>query len=111
MRTRLIVFTLAVAACGDPAAHVLLAPVPLPGDCGLTTNKTALRVTAFTPGGQVRRTVPPNEIDAFPPDTEQLAVEVSGGTGGGLLAVGKTAPLAYGALVDNTAIPIVMVPP
>jgi hypothetical protein len=100
-----------LAACGDPAAHVRLAPVPLPGGCGLTSSKTALRVIAFTPGGQVRRTVPPTDIDAFPADTEQLGVEVIGGASGGFLAIGKTAPLDYGALAEGTEIPIVMVPP
>jgi len=100
-----------LVACGDPAAHVRLAPVPLPGGCGMTANKTALRVIAFTPGGQVRRTVPPTDIDAFPADTEQLGVEVIGGSSGGFLAIGKTAPLDFGALAEGTEIPIVMVPP
>ncbi|HUS30586.1 MAG TPA: hypothetical protein VMZ53_18885, partial [Kofleriaceae bacterium] len=108
MRARLALVLL--AACGEPAAHVQLAPVPLPGGCGLTTNKTSLRVIAFTPGGQLRRTVPPTEIDAFPADTEQLGVEVVGGSTG-LLAIGKTAVLEYGELAEGTQIPILMVPP
>lgn len=94
--------------CGDPAAHVQLVPVALPNGCGVSTAKTALRVIAYTPGGEIRRTVPPTDIDAFPADTEQLGVEVIGGTGS-LVAIGKTAPLAFGEL--ETDIPIVMLPP
>jgi hypothetical protein len=94
--------------CGDPAAHVQLVPVSLPNACGVSTAKTALRVIAYTPGGEIRRTVPPTDIDAFPADTEQLGVEVIGGTGS-LVAVGKTGPLAFGDL--DADIPIVMLPP
>lgn len=97
-----------LAACGDPAEHVQLVPVALPNACGVSTAKTALRVIAYTPGGEIRRTVPPTDIDAFPGDTEQLGVEVIGGTGS-LVAIGKTAPLAF-ANVDAD-IPIVMLPP
>lgn len=94
--------------CGDPAAHVQLTPVSLPNACGMSTAKTAMRIIAFTPGGELRRTVPPTDIDAFPADTEQLGVEVIGGTGA-LVAIGKTAPLAFNDL--ETDIPIVMLPP
>ena len=97
-----------VAACGDSAARVQLAPV---SPCGATANKTAMRVVAYTAGGELRRTVPPNEIDAFPADTEQLGVEVIGGSAGELIAIGKTGPLAFAALEDGAAIPIVMAPP
>ncbi|HEX5059858.1 MAG TPA: hypothetical protein VFV99_10890, partial [Kofleriaceae bacterium] len=97
---------LVLAACGDPAAHVQLTPV---NPCGMVT-ETALRVIGYTAGGELRRTVPPNEIDAFPADTEQLGVEVVG-AGGGLIAIGKTAPLAFDALTDGSDIPIVMAPP
>ena len=96
------------AGCGDPAAHVQLVPVALPNNCGVSTAKTALRVIAYTPGGEIRRTVPPTDIDAFPADTEQLGVEVIGGTGS-LVAIGKTVPLAFGDLESD--IPIVMLPP
>jgi hypothetical protein len=92
--------------CSDPAARVQLAPV---SPCGQVTNETALRVVAYTAGGELRRTVPPSEIDAFPADTEQLGVEVIGDSGR-LVAVGKTAPLTYGALEDGTDIPIAMAP-
>lgn len=94
-------------ACGEPAARVELAPV-LP--CGMATSKTAVRVIAYTPAGEIRRSVPPSEIDVFPADTEQLGVEVVGDSGM-LVAVGKTAPLAFADLPDGTAIPIVMAPP
>lgn len=94
-------------ACGEPAARVELAPV---NPCGMATSKTAVRVIAYTPAGEIRRSVPPNDIDAFPADTEQLGVEVVGDSGA-LVAVGKTAPLAFGDLADGTAIPIVMAPP
>lgn len=73
-------------------------------------SKTALRVIAYTAGGEIRRSVPPNDIDAFPADTEQLGVEVIGDSGG-LVAIGKTAPLAFDDLADATPIPIVMAPP
>ncbi len=92
--------------CSDPAARVQLAPV---SPCGQVTNETALRVVAYTAGGELRRSVPPDQIDAFPADTEQLGVEVIGDNGR-LVAVGKTAPLAYGSLEDGTDIPIAMAP-
>lgn len=92
--------------CSDPAARVQLAPV---SPCGQVEDETALRVVAYTAGGEVRRTVPPSQIDAFPADTEQLGVEVIGDNGR-LVAVGKTAPLAYGGLDDGAQIPIAMAP-
>jgi hypothetical protein len=96
-----------LVACGEPAAHVQLVPV---NPCGMAMSQTALRVIGYTAGGELRRTVPPNDIDAFPEDTEQLGVEVVG-AGGGLVAIGKTAPLAFNELEDATTIPIVMAPP
>jgi hypothetical protein len=95
-----------LVACGDPAAHVQLVPV---NPCGMAM-ETAIRVIGYTAGGEVRRSVPPNDIDAFPADTEQLGVEVVG-AGGGLVAIGKTGPLAFNTLDDATEIPIVMAPP
>ncbi|HEY5946312.1 MAG TPA: hypothetical protein VIV40_12505 [Kofleriaceae bacterium] len=96
-----------LVACGEPAAHVELVPV---SPCGMALGKTALRVIGYTGGGEIRRSVPPSDIDAFPADTEQLGVEVVG-AGGGLVAIGKTAPLAFNDLDDATTIPIVMAPP
>ena len=96
----------APVGCGEPAARVELVPV---NPCGATP-KTALRVIAYTAGGELRRSVPPGEIDAFPADTEQLGVEVVGDSGA-LVAIGKTAPLAFDALEDGASIPIVMAPP
>jgi hypothetical protein len=109
MRARCLVVVSAIAcgACGDPAARVQLVPV---NPCGMAPSKTALRVIAYTAGGEIRRSVPPNEIDAFPADTEQLGVEVVG-AGGGLVAIGKTPPLGFAELADATQIPIVMAPP
>lgn len=105
MRAGCLVVVL-IGACGDPPAHVQLVPL---NPCG-TMPKTGLRVIAYSAGGELRRSVPPEEIDAFPADTEQLGVEVVG-AGGGLVAIGKTAPLAFDALEDGTQIPIVMAPP
>lgn len=96
-----------LVACGEPAAHVQLVPV---NPCGMAMSPTALRVIGYTAGGELRRSVPPNDIDAFPEDTEQLGVEVVG-AGGGLVAIGKTAPLAFADLDDAATIPIVMAPP
>jgi hypothetical protein len=76
----------------------------------MAMSKTALRVIGYTADGELRRSVPPNDIDAFPADTEQLGVEVVGDSGG-LVAIGKTAPLAFNELADATTIPIVMAPP
>jgi hypothetical protein len=96
-----------LVACGEPAAHVQLVPL---NPCEPASSKTALRVIGYTAGGELRRSVPPSDIDAFPADTEQLGVEVVG-AGGGLVAIGKTAPLAFNELEDGTTIPIVMAPP
>src|SRR5690606_12884237 len=96
-----------LVACGDDPARVRLAPV---SPCGQVANETALRVVAYTAGGEQRRTVPPYDIDAFPADTEQLAVEVIGDQGR-IVAIGKTAPLPFASLPDGADIPIVMAPP
>lgn len=95
-----------LVACGDDAARVRLVPI---SPCGPVTNETALRVVGFTAEREQRRTVPPNDIDSFPADTEQLGVEVIGDSGR-IVAVGKTAPLAFNVLEDATEIPIVMAP-
>jgi hypothetical protein len=96
-----------LVACGEPAAHVQLAPVNL---CPNVTGTSGLRVIAFTPGGDVRRPVPPTEIDAFPGDTEQLGVEVLG-SAGEVVRTGKTGPLDFASLGEGTQIPVVMAPP
>jgi len=96
-----------VVACGDPRARVELAPV---NPCGAVENESAVRVIAYTAGGEQRRVVPPDTIDTFAADTEQLGVEVIG-MGGALVAIGKTAPLEFTALEDGATIPIVMLPP
>lgn len=95
-----------LVACGDEAARVRLVAI---SPCGQVTNETALRIVGFTAEREQRRTVPPDEIDSFPANTEQLGVEVIGDSGR-IVAVGKTAPLAFNALADATEIPIVMAP-
>jgi hypothetical protein len=97
----------AIAACGDSPAHVQLAPV---NPCGPAKSPTGLRVIGYTGGGELRRAVPPTDIDAFPGDTEALGVEVIGQSGE-VIATGKTAPLDFANLPDREAIPIMMVPP
>lgn len=83
-----------------------LAPVNL---CGPAKAPTGLRVIAYTGGGELRRAVPPTEIDAFPGDTEQLGAEVIGQSGD-VIATGKTTSLDFASLPTGE-IPIVMVPP
>ena len=103
----------ALAACGDPAAHVTLAPVLLPSSCGHPKNATGIRVTAYTGTGELTRAVGLDEIvdlSDFPASTEQLGVEVALG-GGAIGAIGKTTPLAFDALEEGTSIAIVMIPP
>ncbi len=98
---------LAIAACGEPAAHVELFPIT---PCGPTTGATGLRVIAYTAGGEIRRALSPTEpaeIDAFPGDTEQLGVEVLG-NGGDVITAGKTGPIDFAGLADGAQIPIVM---
>jgi hypothetical protein len=73
------------------------------------TGSSGLRVIAYTPGGELRRPVPPTEIDAFPGDTEELGVEVLG-SAGDVIATGKTGPLAFASLAEGTQIPVVMAP-
>jgi hypothetical protein len=100
-----LVLTLLVA-CGEDRARVRVVPI---SPCGQVTNETALRVVGYTAEREQRRTVPPDDIDSFPADTEQLGVELIGDSGK-LVAVGKTAPLELNALANATEIPIVMAP-
>ncbi len=110
--SRAVLVSLVVAACNEPAARVELAPIDFGNACGKPdvsrTPVSVVRVIAYGPGGETRRT--DAEIADFSPDTEQLGVEVIGGTDGSVLATGKTAPLAYGELADGTQIPVAMVP-
>lgn len=97
--------------CGDPAARVAIAP--LGGDCARPTGANAIRVTAYTAGGETSRSLGLTEAIAiadFPADTEQIAIEVIVG-GGGVGAAGKSAPLVFGALPDGATIPVMMAPP
>jgi len=94
-----------LAACSDPAARVALAPLDL-GACGKPLANTIVRVIAYTPAGDIRRT--DTVISDFPATTEQLGVEIV--SGGVVVSTGKTAPLAYNDLASGTQIPIAMVP-
>ena len=107
-------FAALVIGCGDPAARVTLAPVPLASaTCGLPTGANQLSITAFGESREAKKAFDldkPIAIGDFPADTVQLGVEVIIG-GGAIGAAGKTAPLAFADLEDGTAIPIAMVPP
>ncbi len=102
--TRVLAIAL-FAACSDPAARVGLQPLDL-GACGKADANTIVRVIAYTPTGDIRRT--DSVISDFPASTEQLGVEVI--SGALVVSTGKTAPLAYDDLADRTQIPIAMVP-
>ena len=101
-----------LAACSDPAAHVSLVPIDYGREprCGqpntAMTPVSEVRVTAYGPTGDTRRT--DGVIEDFPATTEQLGVEVFGGAV--VLAAGKTAPLGFNDLANQTQIPIAMVP-
>ncbi|CAN5316918.1 hypothetical protein BH11MYX1_BH11MYX1_56630 [soil metagenome] len=94
-----------LAACSDPAARVSLAPLDL-GGCVVANANTIVRVIAYTPNGDIRRTG--SVIADFPASTEQLGVELV--SGGVVVVTGKTAALAYNDLANGTQIPIAMVP-
>ncbi len=103
-----------VAACGDPAARVRLVPVEH-GACGRphTSDVASLRVIAYTAGGEHPKAVPLDatgqvDISDFPADTLQLGVELSGPAG--VIAAGKTEPLAFDSLPDGATIPIAILP-
>ena len=103
-----------LAACGDPAARVHLVPVDL-GACGKPSRSSvsSLRVIAYTAGGERPHAV---SLDAggevalsdLPADTLQLGVELSAATG--VVAAGKTAPLAFASLPDRADVPIAVLP-
>src|SRR3569623_742157 len=101
-----------LAACSDPAAHVSLVPIDYGREprCGqpntAMTPVSEVRVTAYGPTGDTRRT--DGVIEDFPATTEQLGVEVYGGAV--VLAAGKTAPLGFTDLANQTQLPIAMVP-
>jgi hypothetical protein len=111
--SRLTLLTL-LAACGDPAARVQLVPVDL-GDCGKPSRAAVatMVVTAYTPTGEVPKGIPLDatgaiEISDFPAGTMQLGVELHGPAG--VIAAGKTAPLAFSSLADRAQIPIAILP-
>lgn len=67
---------------------------------------SAIRVTAYAPSGDVRRT--DDEIADFPADTTQIGVELLAGSE--VVVAGKTAPLGFNDLADGAQIPIAMAP-
>ncbi|MCW5805144.1 MAG: hypothetical protein KIT31_22425 [Deltaproteobacteria bacterium] len=96
----------ALLGCGSPP-RVTIEPI---NGCGPAVGANTLSVTAFTGGKDEVRSVPLDrsvDLDDFPADTTQIAVEVV--IGGGVVgAAGKTAPFDFGALADGAALPIYM---
>jgi hypothetical protein len=106
--------TVALAACGDPPAHVHLQPIDL-GACGKPSaaQVTRFEVIAYTSTGERPKTIPVSamgsvDLGDFPGDTEQLGVQLYGASG--VIAAGKTAPLDFANLANGTAIPIAVAP-
>ena len=105
----------ALAACGDPAARIELAPVDLPGNCGkpARAHVTGLDSIAYHEGTAVLQTLDPDAsasvpLAGLPSDTEQLGIEVVGANG--VVAAGKTMPLSLDALANGAVVPIVVLP-
>ncbi|TMQ19821.1 MAG: hypothetical protein E6J91_05260 [Deltaproteobacteria bacterium] len=97
--------------CGDPAARVRLVALGGPACRPMSANQ--VRVTSYGPSGEHTVALGLDEVVAigsFAADTEQIGVEVLIG-GGEIGAEGKSAPLAFGALADGAAIPVLMAPP
>src|SRR3954471_9018342 len=102
--TRAVLVASLCAACSDPAARVRIVPIDLGSECGnpAAAEVQFTRVIAYGPFADKRRT--DNEIADFPGDTEQLGVELVGGSDGQtVIATGKTPPLAYNDLADAAA--------
>ncbi|MDQ3339150.1 MAG: hypothetical protein M4D80_28650 [Myxococcota bacterium] len=103
------------SACSDDPARVRLVPVrPVAtGPCGdARPRPTELTVIAYARSGEVPRSVPVDSavpVADFPADTEQIGVEAR--LAGSVIAVGKTAPLAFDDLANGATIPIFMAPP
>jgi hypothetical protein len=97
--------------CGDSAARIQV--VALGGACARPAQGNLVKVTAYSPSGDHSQSLGLDqtlEINDFPADTEQLAIEVVI-AGGGIGAAGKSPPLMYGRLPDGATIPIAMAPP
>ena len=108
-----LVLAAAAIGCGQDPARVRLVPVDVGGECGRPANANQLAITAFGVGGEVKRAIALDrvlDISDFPADTVQLGVEILVG-GGATGAAGKTLPLVFDELDDNTAIPVMMAPP
>lgn len=99
-----------LCACSDPASRVRLVPIELGGTCGQPSAADVqfTRVIAYGPFPDKRRT--DNEISDFPATTEQLGIELVGGSDGQtVLSTGKTPPLAYNDLATGD-LSVAMVP-
>ncbi len=103
----------ACAACGgDDGARLRLAPTNA-GPCGHPDDARTILVTPLGDFLAGRRAI---EVGAavtladLPATTRSLAVEILG-SGGELVAIGRTAPLVLDALADGDTIPIAMAPP
>jgi hypothetical protein len=102
-----------IAACGDPAAQVTLAPVVIGAStCGRPSAATGLVITAYGDEPEVARAVPLDgafALAGLPSGTRQLGVAVL--AGGAAVAIGKTAPLDFLGLADGARLPVMMAPP
>jgi hypothetical protein len=112
---RLYVLVTLLAACGDPAAHVHLVPIELPTMCGKPPRGrvTTMTITAYATTAEHAEVVSPAatgelQLSDLPGDTEQIGVELSDDSG--VIAAGKTAPLAFDSLRDGASIPIAVLP-
>jgi hypothetical protein len=111
---RLVPLVTMLGACGEPPARVRLAPIDF-GACGKPARArvTTMRVIAYAGDGEHPDGV---DLDAasglslpdFPSDTEQLGVELSGQSG--VIAAGKTAPVAFDGLADGSTLSIAVLP-
>ena len=106
-----------VAGCGDDAgardARARRAPVPTSAPCGEPIATTALRVIAYTRGRRdcARDGRRASRHRRRSRRTPSSSASRSSAAAAALVAIGKTAPLAFDELADGTAIPILMAPP
>lgn len=104
-----------LSGCGetDTRRVTLRRMNPPGGGCPAPTSARQLRVSALGDFAPVPFSDVPERglaIDLFPPQTRALAVEVLG-TGGALLAVGRTGTLSEGDLADGRDVPVFVAPP
>ena len=110
MRARAAVLV-AIACCGDSPAHTQIVNTT-PGACGHPGGDSTISIIAYTPAGEVTRTVDAatgGDLGDLPADTLQLGVQVLDATSA-VLVEGKSAPLPFASLADGTQIPIFVAP-